>query len=122
MSTNISLGSGRIEVSLSELRRMKASAESLINEIKSRVANVITKARLAANTASAEFGALVSTQSNAVARQCDTLADASSDAIRELDALVKGLDQAIEGYISLENTLAAPYGLESRREVTQWTI
>ena len=112
MSTNVNLGSGRNEVSIMELTRMKISTESLIGEIKTRTANVTAQARSVANSASAEYGVLVSSQTNAVVNQCNTLATASSDAIRELEALVKGLDQVIDGYLSLEHTLATACSTE----------
>ena len=114
MSTNVSLGSGRTEVSISELLRMKTSTESLIKEIKSRTANVIAHARTVAISAYGEYSYLVSGQTSAVTSQCNTLETASSDALRELEELVKGLDQVIEGYLALENTLASSCNTEFR--------
>jgi len=95
-----------------ELTRMKNSTESLIGEIRTRTANVTAQARSVANSASAEYGVLVSSQTSAVVNQCNTLATASSNALKELEALVKGLDQVIDGYLSLENTLASACSTE----------
>ena len=117
MSTNVYLGSGRIEVSIIELRRMKTTTESLISEIKMRTASVISQARAVANSASGEYGVLVSGQTSAVIKQCNTLAATSSVALRELEALVKGLNQVIEGYLTLESTLAASCSPEYRQNM-----
>jgi len=106
MSTDINFGSGRVEVNISELRRMKTAAESLIDEIGSRTPTILSAARSAANTASREYGAGVSSQSTAVINQCNTMSTANSEALRELEAMVHGLNKAIEGYLSLEDELA----------------
>jgi len=115
MSTNVYLGSGRIEVSINELKRMKTTTESLVSEIKTRTASVIAQARAVAHSASGEYGVLVSGQTSAVLKQCNTLAATSSDALRELETLVKGLNQVIEGYLTLESTLAASCCSEFRQ-------
>jgi len=94
--------------------RMKASTESLIKEIKSRTSTVIAQARSVAISAYGEYSYMVSGQTSAVTSQCNALETASSGALKELEALVKGLDQVIEGYLTLENTLAASCDTEFR--------
>ena len=106
MSTNVNLGSGRVEVSISELKRMKTSAENLVAEINSRTPAILSQAQSAANTAFREYGAGVSSQSTAVINQCSTLGTAKVEALRELEAMIHGLDKVIEGYSSLEHELA----------------
>lgn len=117
MSSNANLGSGKIEVKISELRWMKTSSEDLIKEIKSRTATVTAQARSVAASAYGEYSCMIEGQTIDVTSQCNTLATASSDALRELEALVKGLGEVIEGYLALENTLVASCDAVPRRDV-----
>ena len=110
MSTSTNMGSGRIDVSIPELRRMKASAESLIREIESRTPTVLSQARSVANGALREYSAAVIPAVNTVLAQCNTLSTNNTSVLNELRELVRGLDRVITGYQTLERDLANASG------------
>ena len=107
MSTNTNFGSGRIEVNIPELRKMKSSAEKLITEIETRASTTLSQARSAANWASGKYGTDVSSQTSAVLSQCNTLSNSSSAALDELRRLDRRLGDVITGYQNLERNLAS---------------
>ena len=111
-NNNISLGSGKIGISLKALSEMKRSTEKLTNEIVEKTAYVIGRAKIVADWASMEYGSTVSSQVRDVISQCNTMATASSAAYKELDGISKGLDQIIEGYLNMENRLVESINAE----------
>ena len=105
--TNVYLGSGTVETSLSELRGMKASAANLIKEMKILTPNALSQASYVANRASGEYNANVAVQSRAVLTQCDNLSAYYTSALKDLEELVSGIDKVIAGYLAMEQDLKA---------------
>lgn len=104
-NTNINMGSGKIAANIPELRRIKASAENLIDEIKARSSGVLQQARSIADWAYGEYGSDVSNYTRSVLTQCNNVSTANAAALSELMELVRGIDKAITGYAALEQDL-----------------
>jgi len=105
IDSSLSLGSGTVEISLSELKGMKASAMSLIAEMKIHTSNTISQAMYVANRASGQYDISVSGQSRAVLTQCDNLSACYNAVIKELEELASGIDKVITGFLAWEQSL-----------------
>ena len=110
VKTTENFGNGKIDIDISELRKIKAAAERLIDELNKSTNNILAESRAVASSAaseySTEFGTGVMTCSKAVLNQCAKVSQDNITTLGYLSELAKGIDKVIEGYQTLEQKLS----------------
>ena len=103
-----STSGSRIAVNIKDLKKLKKSAEDLLNEIcAAKHTNAIAQARSEAKRALSQYSqSYVRSDANAVLRACDELEIARNRACADLRTEIYGLGKVIDGYLNLESSFA----------------
>ena len=103
------VSAGKVAVSLGELKKLKYSAEDLLNTmLKAEYANIASHSRTEALNAMSRYpDNSVRTAAKAVINECNALDAARIKACDSLKKIIRGLDRTIEGHTRLDYDLAS---------------
>jgi len=104
-TSNENFGCGTVGISISELKGIRLSAISLKKEMETQTPNSVSMAEFVANQASRVYDGRVSSQARAVLTQCDKLSAEYSEAHKELESMVNGIDSVINSFQALEQDM-----------------